>query len=141
MIFFGRDNDFEFSGKSVERDEHAFKGVHILFFQKYRDVIMGKKKVLSEGDIQNQMVYPSQNELLGVVTKLLGFDRIMVKCQDGKERLCRIRGKMKRRVWIREGDVVLVSPWDFQSDTRGDVTWRYTHGQAENLRKKGYLTV
>jgi translation initiation factor 1A len=101
---------------------------------------MGKKKVLSEGNL-NEMVYPSQGEILGVVSKLLGFDRIMVKCQDGKERLCRIRGKMKRRVWIRENDVVLVSPWDFQSDTRGDVTWRYTAGQAEILRRKGYLTV
>ncbi|MCW4009655.1 MAG: translation initiation factor eIF-1A [Candidatus Bathyarchaeota archaeon] len=101
---------------------------------------MGKKKVLSEGNL-NEMMYPSQNELLGLVTKLLGFDRIMVKCQDGKERLCRIRGKMKRRVWIREGDVVLVSPWDFQSDTRGDVVWRYTQGQAEVLRRKGYLNL
>jgi translation initiation factor 1A len=101
---------------------------------------MGKKKVQSEGQL-HEMVYPSQNGILGVVVKLLGFERIMVKCQDGHERLCRIRGKMKRRVWIRERDVVLVSPWDFQSDTRGDVVWRYTHAQAETLRKKGYLTV
>jgi translation initiation factor 1A len=123
-------------------NDHAFKG-HRQSFSKEtapRDVVMGKKKVLSEGNL-NEMVYPSQGELLGVVTKLLGFDRIMVKCQDGKERLCRIRGKMKRRVWIRENDVVLVSPWEFQSDSRGDVTWRYTHGQAELLRRKGYLTV
>ena len=101
---------------------------------------MGKKKVLSEGAL-HEMVYPSQGEVLGEVVKLLGFDRIMVKCQDGKERLCRIRGKMKRRVWIRVGDIVVVSPWDFQSDKRGDVTWRYTHAQAENLRRKGYLTI
>ena len=101
---------------------------------------MGKKKVLSEGEL-SEMVYPSQNDVLGVVVKLLGFDRILVKCQDGKERLCRIRGKMKRRVWIREGDVVLVSPWDFQGDKRGDVFWRYTRAQADALRKKGYLTI
>jgi len=101
---------------------------------------LGKKKVLSEGEL-SEMVYPSQNDVLGVVVKLLGFDRILVKCQDGKERLCRIRGKMKRRVWIRETDVVLVSPWDFQSDKRGDVLWRYTRAQAEALRKKGYLTI
>ena len=101
---------------------------------------MGKKKVLSEGEI-SKLVYPSQDEVLGVVVKLLGFDRILVKCQDGKERLCRIRGKMKRRVWIREGDIVIVSPWDFQSDKRGDVTWRYTHAQAENLRIKGILRI
>jgi len=101
---------------------------------------LGKKKVLSEGEL-SEMVYPSQNDVLGVVVKLLGFDRILVKCQDGKERLCRIRGKMKRRVWIREGDVVLVSPWDFQGDKRGDVFWRYTRAQADALRKKGYLTI
>ena len=79
--------------------------------------------------------------MLGVAVKLLGFDRIMVKCQDGHERLCRIRGKMKRRVWIREGDIVLVSPWDFQSDKKGDLIWRYTKAQAEILRKRGILTM
>ncbi len=101
---------------------------------------MGKKKVLSEDEIKD-MVLPVANDVLGVAIKLLGFDRVLVKCQDGHERLCRIRGKMKRRVWIREGDVVLVSPWDFQSDKRGDVIWRYTRGQAEFLRRKGYLTI
>lgn len=101
---------------------------------------MGKKKVLSEEQISDMML-PSANDVLGIAIKLLGFDRVLVKCQDGNERLCRIRGKMKRRVWIRERDVVLVSPWDFQSDKRGDVTWRYTRTQAETLRKNGYLTV
>ena len=99
---------------------------------------MGKKKVLSEGAI-GELVYPRQGEVLGVVTKLLGFDRIMVKCQDGAERLCRIRGKMKRRVWIREGDIVLVSPWDFQADTRGDIFWRYRKNQSDWLRSHNYL--
>lgn len=101
---------------------------------------MGKKKVISEEEL-SEMVLPTENDVLGVAVKLLGFDRVLVKCQDGHERLCRIRGKMKRRVWIREGDVVLVSPWDFQSDVRGDVVWRYTHAQAELLRKRGYLTI
>ncbi|MBS7608709.1 MAG: translation initiation factor eIF-1A [Candidatus Bathyarchaeia archaeon] len=101
---------------------------------------MGKKKVISEEEL-SELVLPSPNDILGVAVKLLGFDRVLVKCQDGHERLCRIRGKMKRRVWIREGDVVLVSPWDFQSDKRGDVIWRYTHAQAEWLRKNGYLTI
>ncbi|MEM0313733.1 MAG: translation initiation factor eIF-1A [Candidatus Bathyarchaeia archaeon] len=101
---------------------------------------MGKKKVISEEEL-NELILPSDNEVLGVAVRLLGFDRVLVKCQDGHERLCRIRGKMKRRVWIREGDVVLVSPWDFQFESRGDVIWRYTHAQAEWLRKQGYLTI
>jgi translation initiation factor 1A len=101
---------------------------------------LGKKKVLTEEEL-SEMILPSPNDMLGIAAKLLGYDRVLVKCQDGHERLCRIRGKMKRRVWIREGDVVLVSPWDFQSDKRGDVIWRYTRAQAQILRKKGLITV
>ncbi len=65
----------------------------------------------------------------------------MVKCSDGYVRTCRIRGKMKRRIWVREGDAVLVSPWDFQYETRGDIIWRYTKNQVDILREKGYLTI
>jgi len=99
---------------------------------------LGKKKVISEENLE-ELVLPATTDVFGVATKLLGFDRVLVKCQDGHERVCRIRGKMKRRVWIRLGDVVLVSPWDFQSETRGDLIWRYTKGQAEVLRRKNLL--
>ena len=81
---------------------------------------MGKKKVLSEGDLR-EMVMPGEGQMLGFVTQMLGYDRLMVKCGDGHERVCRIRGKMKRRVWIKVGDVVLVAPWDFQADSRGNI--------------------
>jgi translation initiation factor 1A len=101
---------------------------------------MGKKKVLSERDLK-QMVYPSENDVLCVVQKMLGFDRVLVKCQDSQTRTTRIRGKMKRRTWIREGDVVLVSPWDFQGDERGEIFHRYTANQVQRLRKEGVLEI
>ena len=101
---------------------------------------MGKRKVKNEGNLEN-MVLPATSDVLGMAVKMLGSERILVKCQDGKERLCRVRGKLKRRVWIREGDIVLVSPWDFQSDTRGDIFWRYRKNQTEWLRGHGYLTM
>jgi hypothetical protein len=41
---------------------------------------LGKKKVLSEGEL-SEMVLPSANDVLGVATKLLGFDRVLVKCR------------------------------------------------------------
>ncbi|KYH39153.1 MAG: translation initiation factor eIF-1A [Candidatus Hecatellales archaeon B24] len=99
-----------------------------------------KRKVLSEEELK-ELVLPGEGQVLGVVTKMLGYDRVMVTGNDGKERLCRISGKLKRRVWIREGDIVLVSPWDFQRDTRGDIVWRYTKNQAEWLRKNKYITI
>ena len=99
---------------------------------------LGKRKIKNEGNLE-KMVLPASNDVLGLAGEILGAERILVKCQDGKERVCRVRGKLKRRVWIREGDIVLVSPWDFQSDTRGDIFWRYRKNQTEWLRNKGYL--
>jgi translation initiation factor 1A len=99
---------------------------------------LGKKKVLSEGQLR-EMVTPGEGQVLGVVTQMLGYDRLLVKSTDGHERVCRIRGKMKRRVWIKVGDVVLVAPWDFQFESRGDILWRYTEAQAELLRSRGQL--
>ena len=101
---------------------------------------MGKRRVKNESNLQ-KMLLPSGNDVLGMAVKMLGAERILVKYQDGKERLCRIRGKLKRRVWVREGDIVLVSPWDFQSDKRGDIFWRYRRNQSEWLRNKGYLKI
>lgn len=101
---------------------------------------MGKKKVLSERNLR-RMVYPSVNDVLGVAQKMLGYDRVLVKCQDGHTRVARIRGKMKRRTWIREGDIVLVSPWEFQSDERGEIFWRYTRNQVDQLRREGILKI
>jgi translation initiation factor 1A len=46
---------------------------------------------------------------------------------------------MKKRRWVREGDIVLVSPWEMQSDERGDIVFRYTQNQAFGLQRKGLL--
>jgi translation initiation factor 1A len=101
---------------------------------------MGRRKIRTEQDF-SKMVLPVGSDVFGIATKMLGYGRMMVKCQDGRTRLCRIRGKMKRRNWIREGDVVLVSPWDFQSDDRGDIFWRYRRNQSAWLREEGHLTI
>lgn len=99
---------------------------------------MGKKKVLTEEELK-KLVLPGPGDVIGIVLQLLGYDRVLVRCDDGPTRLCRIRGKLKRRVWIRPNDYVLVSPWDFQSESRGDIFWRYRKNQIEWLRKQGYI--
>jgi len=102
---------------------------------------MGKKLVKSEVDIRRRMTLPQANDILGIVTKNLGSTRMRVNCQDGFKRLCRVRGKMKKRNWVREGDIVLVSPWDFQSEEKGDIIFRYTRNQTFWLREKGILKI
>ncbi|NOR05066.1 MAG: translation initiation factor eIF-1A [Deltaproteobacteria bacterium] len=77
-------------------------------------------------------------EILGVVESMLGANKIRVRCMDGIVRLGRIPGKMKKRTWIRAGDIVIVVPWDFQ-DAKSDVVWRYTRPQVDWLERRGYL--
>ncbi len=80
----------------------------------------------------------SKREMFAVVDTMMGAGHIKVKCEDGKERLARIPGKMRKKIWIREGDIVIIVPWQFQ-DSRADVVWRYTNPQVEWLERKGYL--
>lgn len=80
---------------------------------------------------------PRGKEVLGIVEEMLGASRFKVRCQDGKERICRIPGKFRRSVRIRTGDLVLIEPWDVQPEDRADVLWRYTRNQALWLEKKG----
>jgi len=99
---------------------------------------LGKRKIKTEEALEREFILPGEGQVLGVVVSMLGYDRMLVKCFDGKQRLCRVRGKLKRRVWIRKGDIVLVAPWEFQDD-RGDIIIRYTTGQVERLKKMGYI--
>ncbi|MEM4555128.1 MAG: translation initiation factor eIF-1A [Candidatus Anstonellaceae archaeon] len=82
---------------------------------------------------------PRQGEILGLVVGLVGGGRLIVACKDGKERLCRIPGKIRRNIWVREGDVVIVVPWEVGGEKKGDIVWRYNKFQAEQLRKQGYI--
>ncbi|MCK4634424.1 MAG: translation initiation factor eIF-1A [Candidatus Aenigmarchaeota archaeon] len=82
---------------------------------------------------------PREGDMLGRVVNLLGANRLMVECEDGKERICRIPGKLKKRVWTRVDDVVIIKPWDTQSDSRGDLVWRYTKTEVEFMKRRGYL--
>lgn len=93
--------------------------------------------MLSEAEL-SERVLPEQGEMLGRVEKLVGGDNVIVRCVDGKTRLCRIRGKMKRRMWIRANDIVLVAPWDFKNE-RADILWRYIRAHAEWLAVNKYL--
>jgi len=81
---------------------------------------------------------PKRGEIFGIVESTLGASRLRIRCQDGELRICRIPGKLRKRVWMRIGDVVLVKPWEIQ-EKNGDVTWRYTAAEAGWLKRKNIL--
>lgn len=94
---------------------------------------------MSEGENRRDLRMPEDDEVFATVENMLGANRVKVRCADGVERTARIPGKMRKRVWIREDDVVLVRPWDWQ-DQKADVTWRYENQEAEQLRREGHIT-
>lgn len=83
--------------------------------------------------------FPKQGEVLGIVEQLLGFAKMRVKCLDGKTRICRVPGRLTKTLWVRENDIVLVKPWEIQSENRGDVIYKYKKTQVNVLKNKGYL--
>ncbi|MCL4371809.1 translation initiation factor eIF-1A [Candidatus Marsarchaeota archaeon] len=82
---------------------------------------------------------PSDGEVVGKVTKLVGATRFVVDCSDGNQRICIIPGRLRRMFWIKENDVVLVKPWIVQTNERGDIIWRYSLMDIGRLKEKGYI--
>ena len=92
----------------------------------------------SDGKIRVKMPNKKVNEMFALASQILGGRRVTVLCEDGETRMARIPGKMRRRQWVREGDLIIVWPWDFQ-DSKADVKHRYTKTQAMYLSRKGVL--
>ena len=78
------------------------------------------------------------NEMFAIADQILGGRRVRSICEDGETRLSRIPGKMRRRQWVREGDLIVVQPWEFQ-DEKANVCMRYTKTQSLYLSRKGVL--
>ncbi|MBU0531940.1 translation initiation factor eIF-1A [Candidatus Micrarchaeota archaeon] len=97
------------------------------------------KPQLSEDEERRRLRMPREGEVLGVVLGLMGGSRMKVACKDGKERMCRIPGKLRNRVWVREGDVVIVKIWEIEGDKKGDIIWRYWPLQAKILKEEGQV--
>ncbi len=97
-----------------------------------------KKKRRASEESSKEPPLPTEGTVICGVIKLLGGDYLVVKCLDGVDRKVRIPGKMRRRVWMNEGDIVLVGLWDF-SPNRGEVLHRYTRQEVAKLLEKGVL--
>jgi translation initiation factor 1A len=79
-----------------------------------------------------------RGEVFGIANQLLGAARIRVMCEDNVPRMGRITGKMKKKMWIREGDLLIVRPWGFQ-EGKADILFRYSRTQAQYLARRNLL--
>jgi translation initiation factor 1A len=98
-----------------------------------------KSRAPQEPFIPVRVRLPRGQESIGVITQRVGGSRMQVSCMDGKNRNCRVPGRLKRELWLREGDAVIIEPWEFDGDTRGDIIFKYTKNEAEKLKRDGLL--
>lgn len=72
------------------------------------------------------------------VNRMLGNGRCESKCFDGTTRLCHIRGKLRKKVWVNAQDIVLVGLREYQDD-KADIILKYSPDEARNLIKYGEI--
>ncbi|HZY91795.1 MAG TPA: translation initiation factor eIF-1A [Thermoplasmata archaeon] len=96
--------------------------------------------VVEGGEEVGRLPLPRRNrgEIFGIASQLLGAARIRVMCEDSLSRMGRITGKMKKKMWIREGDLLIIRPWGFQ-EGKADILFRYSRTQATYLSRRNLL--
>jgi len=101
----------------------------------------GKNRRRGKGDNEEskrELEFKEEGQEYAQVVKMLGNGRCECFCYDGVTRLGHIRGKMRKKVWITAGDIVLVGKRDFQ-DEKVDIIHKYTADEARNLKQYGEL--
>ena len=81
---------------------------------------------------------PRGKEVLGIIEQRHGGNKMKVACLDGKERNCRVPGRLRRKLWLRPNDIVIIVPWELD-DSRGDVLLKYKPVQVAWLKRNKYL--
>ena len=94
----------------------------------------GKKQVQEDRELQ----YKGESEEYAQVIKILGDGRFECNCADGVKRIAHVRGKMRKRIWIANGDIILVSLRDFEPE-KCDVVEKYKEKEVAKLKKAGEI--
>jgi len=89
-------------------------------------------------DIKRELVQCEPGQAYAQVLKMLGNGRLEAMCFDGVKRLCHIRGKLRKKVWINTSDIILIGLRDFQ-DEKADVILKYTADEARQLKSRGEI--
>ena len=98
-----------------------------------------RRRGKNENDYEKrELVFKEDGQEYGQVMKMLGTGHVEALCFDGVTRVCHIRGKMRKKVWINQSDIILIGLRDYQ-DGKGDVILKYTSDEARNLKAYGEL--
>ena len=99
-----------------------------------------KKNTRTSNNITKKTKLPTKDEQFAVVIEMSGGSRMKAMCEDGNTRMVRIGGKLKKRMWCRENDLILVKPWVIQGEDKADLVYRYLPTERNWIIKRDILT-
>ena len=91
-----------------------------------------------ETSVVTRAPLPRKGEVFGIIEQRFGGNKMLVNCSDGKMRNCRVPGRLKRKLWLRPKDVVIVQLWELDQN-KGDIILKYKTNQVEWLKRNNYL--
>lgn len=94
------------------------------------------KRKRAAADKGRDMPLREDGQVYARVTHMLGNGRVTATCDDGQVRMCKIRGAMRKREWVRVGDTVLVALRSFQ-DQKADLIFKFDDGEVRRLQRLG----
>eukprot|EP00891_Asterochloris_glomerata_P002600 jgi/Astpho2/2600/fgenesh1_pg.00048_%23_90_t len=97
-----------------------------------------RRRGKNESEEKRELIFKEDGQEYAQVLRMLGNGRLEAMCIDGQKRLCHIRGKMRKKVWVNTGDIILVGLRDYQ-DEKADVILKYMADEARNLKAYGEL--
>ena len=97
-----------------------------------------KGKNLGVSD-KRKLISKEEGKEYAQVLRMLGNGRLEAYCFDGQKRMATIRGSLRNRVWINNGDIILVGLRDFASDDKADVILKYFDEEARELKELGEI--
>ena len=86
-----------------------------------------------------KLPYKPKGEMFAVVMDISGGSRMKAFCEDGLTRMVRIGGKLKKKMWCRVNDIIIIKLWTIQSDKKSDLVYRYRPSEREVLKRKGLI--
>lgn len=97
-----------------------------------------RRRGKGDNDDKRELIFKEDGQEYAQVLRMLGNGRLEAQCIDGVKRLCHIRGKMRKKVWVNTGDIILLGLRDYQ-DEKADVILKYLAEEARSLKAYGEL--
>ena len=91
------------------------------------------------GDDDAVFVEKEDDQMYARIVRNLGNQNMLVFCNDNKERIMRICGRMRKKIWLNVGDIVIICLRDFEAKEcgkeRGDIIAKVEPKHYSKIRK------